>query len=1463
MRTLLTLLLVMAGLTAAAQDTRYYLYGGGVYAPAEPVVLGTWLDGRPATDLILYRVANPGDIMSSGGPDQFDITRDLELHEHLSREVIEISSGRNTEIDLGQLPIGVYVAQLGPADTGSAVVVVVTDLALVTKRDADTLLLYTSSLTTGEPLAAELSVLTGDGLTALNTDADGLATFPADEPGTLPVGAHNGDSWAFSNAWWSSWNGDVPSTYLVTDRPVYQPGQQVELKGTTRLARSVAPVSGALVTVTIDNADYEEIFSAEVTTDAFGSFTVSVPLPESAPLGYYSIRAEVHGSSSWGSFWVEEYVLPEFEVQVEAAEEYSIHGQSTTFTVSAGYLFGGPVAGGTVSYVVLSEPYSRWAWRSPYGFYDTASSTYGGSVIARGEAVIGPDGTVALPVTLQPQDSDYRLTLEASVTDESGRAVTAQASMIAYRADLVLGLSSGRYSHPVDEPLSLTVTAQDLEGNPLSTGFTVSTERSYWVDGAGVQFEAGPTYAGETAADGETTIMIDPGVAGSWRVTVTATDAEGRLTDSDMFMWLFGGEAVYWDHQYLEVQADKEEYVPGETARFVIESPVADGWALLTREGDQVSGWELVRFAGNTFTYELEVDGSEVPNSYLGVVVVGDGEIYSTSTSFRVDPTQRFLNVQIEADSAVFEPGTSTALNVLVTDAHGQPVQAQLTIAVVDEAVFMIRPERTPDVRGFFYGWRSNGVSTELSTWMYFGQVEPVSEARAAMDEAVFAQAKSDSAAASPEPEEPRLREDFRETILWSTETVTGTDGRATVQLDFSDNLTRWRVTARAISERGLVGQEQLHLTTTLPVLARVALPSYLVRGDEARVRVIGQSNLADTLQARWSLRTEGLELIDDSGAPRAAELPAGGRAVQDWRVHADNVGTTQVEASVTTTEASDALRLPVPVDPRGVREELVWAGQGDATWEFELPDTMTTGTLRGSVSLVPDLTAAVAPAVDWLTRQEYGYTEAALSRLLTFVLAQQSGVELPDGLPPADEFIAVEVNRLLQLQHPDGGFGYWRFGVSSPVISAYVATGLLTVREAGYAVNEWQLTRTLDYLEHAVSLESFEVYRYMRDEAARAAAVADARAWAWFALARAGRHVPQLEGLPGDPALSNHGLVLSILALSHSGNETEAQLYLDELLSRIVDRDAVAYWNPEAPRYIWSDDRVSTTALALQALAELRPDAEVIPRIVNWLLLERSGSHWYSSRDTAAVVQAALLLEGAAGDSGEMPVPVTVRLNNVIVAEFELGSDQVEADLSGLPARGRNVLSISVPAEARVYSSAALSFMVEEAFTEPVDAGMNVSRTYSLLTPVWNEEAQHFIYGHEEADSFTAGDFVLVTLTVEPQGELRFVSVLEPLPAGFTVVEEDRSFRLAGIPRRYGEDYWGWNYWFDSRELSERSIDFYFTELTEPVTFTYVLRAEHPGRFTALPAQARLLYERDITGRTAADLLEVVPAGE
>jgi len=161
------------------------------------------------------------------------------------------------------------------------------------------------------------------------------------------------------------------------------------------------------------------------------------------------------------------------------------------------------------------------------------------------------------------------------------------------------------------------------------------------------------------------------------------------------------------------------------------------------------------------------------------------------------------------------------------------------------------------------------------------------------------------------------------------------------------------------------------------------------------------------------------------------------------------------------------------------------------------------------------------------------------------------------------------------------------------------------------------------------------------------------------------------------------------------------------------------------------------------------------------------------------------------------------------------------------------------------------LSYFEEREYLQPEARGLRVARTYQKLTPRYDAKAERFVYERSPLSGpVKAGELVLVTLTVRPeQGALRYVVVEELTPAGLVVVENDDSFRISGVRSRYGDDYYGWNYWFDGREVRDRQVEFFFSYLSGPVTFTYVLRAETPGSFTALPTLARMMYEPEVRG--------------
>jgi hypothetical protein len=813
------------------------------------------------------------------------------------------------------------------------------------------------------------------------------------------------------------------------------------------------------------------------------------------------------------------------------------------------------------------------------------------------------------------------------------------------------------------------------------------------------------------------------------------------------------------------------------------------------------------------------------------------------------------LNVEITSNSDVYKPGEEGRFDIRVSDPSGKGVRSQLTLGVVDEGIYLVRPENTTNIKDFFYAQRSNLVGTDLSDWFYFGSASTVADevgsfeqsaadgpaelaapaARAEMDEGVFAQSKEAFKAAD-------IREDFRDTILWLPTLETDDNGLATTTVTFPDNLTEWRVTARAISLTDQVGQNTYSVKTSLPVIARLAMPQFLIRGDEASIRVVGQSNLDSDAAGQLSVTAEGLEL---RGQPLDITLPAGGRVTADYIAKARQTGTASVTGSALSGQASDAMKLPLPILPHGIRSDIAWADSGNSNWIFNLPNNTDLNSTGGTLYLTPSLAAAVSPALSYLAGYPYGCTEQTMSRFYPSVLAKQAGnlAKLPDDVAEnLDDIVAKGLERIYNFQHEDGGWGFWQYDSSSPFITAYVVNGLLDAQSAGYSVRGYVLENALSYLENAIVNEPIDDWRLVQ---------ADARAYAYYALARAGRKAEGLSAVLSDEELTPYGLALGVLTLHEYGDTEEANRQLDKLISLAKDADSVAYWDTNAPRYYWNDDDTEATAYALEALVKLRPTDSMIPKVVNWLLLNREGSYWVSTKQTAAIVKSALALAKATGEEN-IDYQVIAKLNGTEVLNQHIvgqSADGVDVPLENFVA-GDNNLEVSITGQGTLYASSNVHYFSEQDNYSPQTEHFRIKRTYEKLTPRFDEETQSYIYDRSLTISdVKQGDYVLVTVELDPQSSYRYVMVNDPLPAGFRVVEDDSVFRVAGVEPRYGYDWWGWNYWYDGREVHTERVDFYFTYLNDSVTFTYILRAETPGTYAALPTQAWLMYEPSIRG--------------
>jgi uncharacterized protein YfaS (alpha-2-macroglobulin family) len=442
----------------------------------------------------------------------------------------------------------------------------------------------------------------------------------------------------------------------------------------------------------------------------------------------------------------------------------------------------------------------------------------------------------------------------------------------------------------------------------------------------------------------------------------------------------------------------------------------------------------------------------------------------------------------------------------------------------------------------------------------------------------------------------------------------------------------------------------------------------------------------------------------------------------------------------------------------------------------------------------------------------------AALPAIYVDRLRKRAGLPPPDGPPPAD-VAKRAVDRLAQLQHSDGSWGWWEHDGANPFMSAYALYGLTELARDGHPVPRDVLDRGAASLAKQITAKGDTLGLW---GGAQQGSEANTRAFMLFALADAKPAAVDRAVLAATDA-SARGLnsyAVAVLGLAHLelGDRGGAQPLLAELMRRVTDDGTYSHWQGQGWHYRWEDDPIETTAYALRFVHAMDARDPHVARAAQWLRSQQHGSWFATTKDTAAAVYA--MSETIAPESNELQPHETVR---VVLDGRTLKTVRVDT-----PLLARADASIVVPARAlrrggtlrfertgtgALYWSTDWTRYVRDASTAPSDAPFTITRTFSTVG----------------GNDWHVGDVVDVDLTVTADEDAQFVAVEDPLPAG-----------LAYQPRQHesGDDWSGLQY-FDDR------VVFFATQLSRnaPLRLHYRLRATTAGNFTAPPPTAFAMY--------------------
>jgi len=328
----------------------------------------------------------------------------------------------------------------------------------------------------------------------------------------------------------------------------------------------------------------------------------------------------------------------------------------------------------------------------------------------------------------------------------------------------------------------------------------------------------------------------------------------------------------------------------------------------------------------------------------------------------------------------------------------------------------------------------------------------------------------------------------------------------------------------------------------------------------------------------------------------------------------------------------------------------------------------------------------------------------------------------------------------------------------------------------------------------------------------------------------------------------------------------------LSDLSGDAVMSATGTHWEEAAPDYWNMNTDIRSTAIVIWAMSRIKPQSELLPNAVRWLMAVRKEGYWRTTNTTAWSLMSLVAYMRASGEM-QGDYSYSLYLNGEVLGEGDVNKEnlgqnhEMRVEIAKLLVEETNRLIIERhPAQegqtgqGQLYYTAYLRYFLPVELVKALDRGIVVAREYTLVdgdgTPVTNAKV---------------GDLIRVKLTIVAPSDLYYVVVEDPLPAGCEGV--DTSLLTTSIVgerpqlenvtaeetnrwyRRYG---WGW-WWFSHTEMRDEKVVLFATYLPRGTyEYTYMMRPAVPGTFLVMPSLAYQMYFPEVFGRSDGGKFEV-----
>lgn len=563
----------------------------------------------------------------------------------------------------------------------------------------------------------DLGISDKDGLTQFNTPADlknnDNQDYNSQANGPLFLKVENG----LKNTYILLRNTDLPIgnlywDYLATDRYAYQTNDAINFWGIAK--GRATDLREKKVTVGIYQYSEDLLFSQDVLVSPFDTIQGKIDFKGLTP-GVYQVNVKLGKDTiASANFEVLTYAKPAYQITVTPSKENIFTGEKVDFKVKASFFDNTPVAGLELDY------YTNWndgvsgelvldkngegvvSYAPEYYFIETKDDDgtyYPQNLEMSFSPALGEEGDISGSGNVLVFGPN--LYLQAFTTKKAGNSYELKAKLNKISINQNLS-DENAYSDFIGEPAAnynlnaeiIKITYVQVLDREYYDPIDKVTKKAYRYDRQENKIE---DLSGTTNGAGEWVFNRDlPDEKGSfYKIVFTGADQAGKKlkrsiyatnfyngASNDFYLSLNIGDGKY-EEQYLnndEIKIEAKTY--GE------EKPV-DNRILFYRYQNDMA----MSVVKNENNFSEKFSDSFSPSvSYRAVILGPYGFKESNDITASLKKESKKLNIDLNPDKNGYHPGEEARININVSDLNKQGKQAEVNVAVVDEALFHILP---------------------------------------------------------------------------------------------------------------------------------------------------------------------------------------------------------------------------------------------------------------------------------------------------------------------------------------------------------------------------------------------------------------------------------------------------------------------------------------------------------------------------------------------------------------------------------------------------------------------------------------------------------------------------------------------------------------------------------------------------------------------------------------------------